>query len=85
MRISGCANILTTCGEGKANLVLTIEQGKLDWLNRYIPFQLMGQVKINDLIIDMQTQTLISGPSLSPRIIFLPSSLAANDASHTHY
>ncbi|MFS1564043.1 MAG: hypothetical protein ACL7AX_11455 [Candidatus Arsenophonus phytopathogenicus] len=35
----------------------------------------MGQVKINDLIIDMRTPTLISGPLLSPRITFLPSSL----------
>ncbi|MDR5617767.1 YdbH family protein [Arsenophonus sp.] len=75
MRISGRANMLTTGAEGRANLVLTVEQGKLDWLNSHIPFQLMGQVKINDLIIDMRTPTLISGPLLSPRITFLPSSL----------
>ncbi|HGJ5892004.1 MAG TPA: YdbH family protein [Arsenophonus apicola] len=75
MRISGRANMLTTGEKGKANLVLTVEQGKLDWLNSHIPFQLMGQVKINDLIIDMRTPTLLSGPLLSPRITFLPSSL----------
>lgn len=55
--------------------MLTVEQGKLDWLNSHIPFQLMGQIKINDLIIDMRTPTLVSGPLLSPQITFLPSSL----------
>nr|WP_119711051.1 hypothetical protein [Arsenophonus endosymbiont of Aleurodicus floccissimus] len=55
--------------------MLTVEQGKLDWLNSHIPFQLMEQVKINDLIIDMRTPTLISGPLFAPRITFLPSSL----------
>ncbi|HGJ5856987.1 YdbH family protein [Arsenophonus nasoniae] len=75
MRISGRANMLTTGGKGKANLVLVVEQGKLDWLNSHIPFHLMGQIKINDLIIDMRVPSLVSGPLLSPRITFLPSSL----------
>lgn len=52
IRISGQANMLTVGEKGKANLVLLVEQEKLDWLNSHIPFQLMGQVKIDDLIID---------------------------------
>lgn len=55
--------------------MLVVEQGKLDWLNSHIPFHLMGQIKINDLIIDMRVPSLVSGPLLSPRITFLPSSL----------
>ncbi|EOE0521850.1 YdbH family protein [Providencia stuartii] len=75
MVISGRTNMMTEAQKGKANLVLNLPANKINLLDADIHFQLNGQLKYDDMVLDINLPSKISGQLISPAISFLPGSL----------
>ena len=75
MVFSGRLNVLTQANKGKANLVLTLPSSKIDLLNTNINFKLNGQIKYDDMVLDVNLPALLTGPIISPSVALQPSSL----------
>ncbi len=75
MVISGRLNMLTQAKKGKANLVLTLPPSQFNLLNTDITFSLNGQVKYDDMVLDINLPARLTGQLISPAVTFLPSSL----------
>ncbi|WP_265694577.1 YdbH family protein [Providencia rustigianii] len=75
MKVSGRLNMLTDAKKGKANVVLTVEPSHINLLNADINFRLYGQVKYDDMVLDINLPAKIAGQIVSPTVAFLPGSL----------
>ncbi|HEQ1856895.1 TPA: YdbH family protein [Providencia alcalifaciens] len=73
--ISGRLNMLTDAKKGKANLVLTLEPSRINLLDANIDFRLNGQVKYDDMVLDINLPAKIAGQLVSPTVAFMPGSL----------
>ncbi|WP_369311227.1 YdbH family protein [Providencia rettgeri] len=75
MVFSGRLNMLTQGKKGKGNIVLTLPETHLDLLNIDVNFKLNGQVKYDDMILDINLPAQVSGQLSSAKISFLSGSL----------
>ncbi|MEX6377912.1 YdbH family protein [Providencia vermicola] len=75
MVISGRMNMMTEAQKGKANLVLSLPENKINLLDADIHFNLNGQLKYHDMVLDIHLPSRISGQLVSPSMSFLPGSL----------
>ncbi|MGG4662516.1 YdbH family protein [Providencia vermicola] len=75
MIFSGRLNMLTQAKKGKGNIVLTLPETHLDLLNTDVDFKLNGQVKYDDMVLDINLPAKISGQLTSPKISLLSGSL----------
>lgn len=75
MVFSGRLNMLTQAKKGKGNIVLTLPETHLDLLNTDINFRLNGQVKYDEMVLDINLPAKVSGQLTSPKISFLSGSL----------
>lgn len=75
MVISGRVNMVTEARKGKANLVLTLLPSKINLLISDIGFRLNGQLKYDDMVLDINLPAQISGQLVSPSVTFQPGSL----------
>ncbi|EKT57534.1 YdbH family protein [Providencia sneebia] len=75
MVISSRINAITEAKKGKANLVLTLPATKINVLDADIKLGLNGQVKYNDMVLDINLPTKISGQLISPSVMFQPGAL----------
>ncbi|MEQ5183700.1 YdbH family protein [Providencia rettgeri] len=73
--VSGRLNMLTDAKKGKANLVLTLEPSRINLLDADIDFRLNGQVKYDDMVLDINLPAKIAGQLVSPTVAFMPGSL----------
>ncbi|MCC8373946.1 MULTISPECIES: YdbH family protein [Photorhabdus] len=73
--ISGRINLVTQGERGKANIVLTIKPGRINSLNTQLPFQLTGQINVQDMIMAMSLPAIINGPLVNPKMTFQSGSL----------
>ena len=73
--ISSRLNMISQAKKGKGNAVLTLPPTKIDLLNADINFRLNGQIKYEDMVLDVNLPAQISGQLVSPTISFLPGSL----------
>ncbi|MTC38322.1 YdbH family protein [Providencia alcalifaciens] len=73
--VSGRLNMLTDAKKGKANLVLTVEPSRINLLDGDINFRLNGQVKYDDMVLDINLPAKIAGQLISPTVAFMPGSL----------
>lgn len=73
--VSGRLNMLTDAKKGKANLVLTLEPSRINLLDANIDFRLNGQVKYDDMVLDINLPAKIAGQLVSPTVAFMPGSL----------
>lgn len=75
MQISGRTNLVTDAQKGKANLVLTLPPSKINLLDADIHFRLNGQLKYDDMVLDINLPAQIAGQLVSPSILFKSGSL----------
>lgn len=75
MVFSGRLNMLTVAKKGKANIVLTIPPTQVNLLNANINTRLNGQVKYDDMVLDINLPAVVSGQLAAPKISFLSGSL----------
>ncbi|EPL9568073.1 YdbH family protein [Providencia rettgeri] len=75
MVFSGRLNMLTQAKKGKGNIVLTLPETHLDLLNTDINFKLNGQVKYDDMVLDINLPAKLSGQLTSPKVSFLSGAL----------
>lgn len=75
MVISGRMNMVTEARKGKANLVLTLLPSKINLLIADIGFRLNGQLKYDDMVLDINLPAQISGQLVSPSVTFQPGAL----------
>ncbi|WP_140180171.1 YdbH family protein [Providencia stuartii] len=75
MVISGRTNMVTEGKKGKANIVLTLPENKINLLETAITFGLNGQLKYDDMILDIHLPSQITGPIVAPAISFRSGSL----------
>ncbi|MEK9497030.1 YdbH family protein [Photorhabdus sp. P32] len=73
--MSGRINLVTQGKRGKANIVLTIKPGRISSLNTQLPFQLTGQINVQDMIMTMSLPVIINGPLANPKMTFQSGSL----------
>ncbi|WP_175403112.1 YdbH family protein [Providencia heimbachae] len=75
MVFTGRLNIITQASKGKANLVLTLPPSQINFLDANINLRLNGQIKYNDLAVDINLPAKITGQLALPSISFLSGSL----------
>ncbi|MBS9424431.1 YdbH family protein [Photorhabdus caribbeanensis] len=73
--ISGRINLVTQGKRGKANIVLTIKPGRISSLDTQLPFQLTGQINVQDMMMAMSLPAVINGPLVNPKMTFQSGSL----------
>ncbi|WP_254879892.1 YdbH family protein [Providencia rettgeri] len=75
MVFSGRINMLTQAKKGKANIVLAVPSTQINLLDADINFRLHGQVKYDDMVLDINLPAKVSGQLATPKVSFLSSSL----------
>ncbi|WP_041382841.1 YdbH family protein [Photorhabdus sp. RM125S] len=75
LRISGRMNLVTRGKHGKANMVLTVRPSRISPLNMELPFQLTGQINVQDMSMAMSLPAVINGSLVNPKINFQSGSL----------
>lgn len=75
MVFSGRLNMLTQAKKGKANLVLTLPETHFDLINAVINFRLNGQIKYDEMVMDINLPAQISGQLSAAKVSFLSGSL----------
>ncbi|GAB1438913.1 YdbH family protein [Providencia sp.] len=75
MVFSGRLNMLTQAKKGKANLMLTLPETHVDLIDTAVNFRLNGQVKYDDMVLDINLPAQISGQLTAVKISFLSGAL----------
>ncbi|MDX7990960.1 YdbH family protein [Xenorhabdus littoralis] len=70
MFVSGRINLVTQNGQGKGNVVLSVQPTPINITDAHIPFQLTGQMNSGQMTMTMSLPAVITGSLVAPKITF---------------